>query len=169
MSKMMMGQIDHARGRIRELKAAKLGARPESMTILGGNDVIAAIRDGTLTVSGPRLRQAFDAFVNRVPAQTVTDDTCGYGANRTTSYKVGEGVPTSIPNALANIVYAAENGAEIERFKSETDEYNRISKILNEKASAVEDAIVLGDQHAALQALQEFAAFNPVDFKETGL
>lgn len=165
MSKMMMGQIDHARGRIKTLKAAKLGASPESPTILGGNDVISAIREGTITVSGPRLRQAFDAYVAGVVGPTVLKESGNYRNDYNDTYKVGEGKPCSIQNALANIVYGDVNAAEIERFQSETAEYNRISAILDDKAAAVEDAIVLGDQHAALQALQEFMAFNPADFK----
>ena len=166
MAKMMMGQIDHARGRIKTIKAAKLGPAPDSPEIKGGNDVLEAIRDGTLAISGPRLRQAFDAFINKTYGTTVIKTSGNYRNDYEDTYKIGEGVPTTLQNALANIVYGPENDAEIDRWKTETAEYKRLGKILDDKSAAVEDAIVLGDQHAALQALQEFAAFNPADFKE---
>lgn len=165
MSKMMMGQIDHAKKRVQEIKNEKRGKAPKKPSIRGGSDVLKAIRDGDVSVSAGRLREAFDAFLDRVVAATVVSIKGTYQNDYTDTYKISEVVPTSVENALANIVYAKENGAEIARFEAETAEYKRISEILNDRSAVVEDAIVLGDQHAALQALQEFAAFNPEDFK----
>ncbi len=167
MAKMMMGQIDHARKRIKEIKAEKRGAVPKRPVLLGGNDVLSAIRDGDISISAGRLRQAFDAFLDRVVAPNLIKQSGRYrdGVYQDDTYSITDTAPKSIEDALAAIVYSVENNAEIARWEVETDEYLRITEILDARSAVVEDAIVLGDQHAALQALQEFAAFKPEDFK----
>ncbi len=165
MSKMMMGQIDHAKKRVQEIKNEKRGKAPKSPEILGGSDVLSAIREGDISISAGRLRQAFDAFLDRVVAPTVLKKSGSYANDYTDTYTISDCIPGSVEDALANIVYAAENGEEITRYEEESAEYKRLSEILDDRAAIVEDAIVLGDQHAALLALQEFGAFNPKDFK----
>ena len=167
MAKMMMGQIDHARKRIQAIKAEKRGSVPKKPDLRGGSDVLHAIREGDISISAGRLIQAFDAFLDRVVAPNLTKNSGRYrnGVYEDDTYTITDTAPVSIEDALAAIVYSVENNAEIVRWEDETAEYKRISAILDDRSAVVEDAIVLGDQHAALQALQEFAAFKPEDFK----
>ncbi len=161
MSKMMMGQIDHARGRIKTIVSEKRGPSPKPPAIRGGSDVLKAVREDSLAISPARLRQAFADFIAAVIGLTVVKTSGNYRNDYANTYKVGEGAPVTVEDALANIVYGAANEAEVARWEAEKEEYNRIGKILTDRSAVVEDAIVLGDQHAALLALQEFAAFDP--------
>lgn len=160
MAKMMMGQIDHARRRVAELKAKKLGGAPGAPEIKGGADVLEALRDGTITVTGPQLRKAFEAFVSKTGSRQVDEDSGNYQNNYTSTYRIIERAPSSVEAALATGVYFKENTAEVTRFEQETKLFRLNKEILDLEASRVEDAIVLGDQHAALQALQDFDAFS---------
>jgi hypothetical protein len=147
MAKMMMGQIDHARQRVAELKKAKLGDQPKTPDLKGAGDILKALREGSVTVTGPQLRKAFDAYILH------------YSNNYTSTYSLKKSAPQSVEAALATVIYIKENTAEVSRFEQETELFNLNQEALNLKASEVEDAIVLGDQHAALAALNDFAAY----------
>lgn len=159
MSKMMMGQIDHARKRVAELKAQKLGDKPVSPTIKGGSDLLKALRSGKTAVSPAQIKKAFTSFVDQTVSQELDEDSGGYYNNHKTTYQIKLRAPVSIECALATVVYFKENSAEVNRFEKETELFNLRQEALNLEATSVEDAIVLGDQHAALIALQNFAAF----------
>ena len=159
MAKMLMGQIDHARNRVKALKAEKLGGSPDAPKIKGSSNVLEGLRDGTITVTGPQLRKAFEAFVSKTVSRQVDEQSGNYQNNYTSTYRIIERAPSSVEAALATDVYFKENTAEVTRFEQETELYNLNKEALDLEASRVEDAIVLGDQHAALQALQDFAKF----------
>ena len=59
MAKMMMGQIDHARQRVRSIKQSLLGKSPESQKTYSVRDLCNGLRDGTVKFSGPQLRPYF--------------------------------------------------------------------------------------------------------------
>lgn len=159
MSKMMMGQIDHAKNRVRELKQQKYGDQPEAPTILGGADVVKALRKGKISVSGAQIRAAFDKYINKEVEDNLKETSGSYVNDYKKTYSIERVKPSSVENALAHVVYKKENTAEIKRFQLETTLYNTRQEAINIAATDTEDAIVLGDQHAALIALQEFAAF----------
>jgi hypothetical protein len=159
MAKMMMGQIDHARNRVAELKKAKLGDRPKTPDLKGAGDILKALREGSVTVTGPQLRKAFDAYILQDESKQVHEQSGNYSNNYTSTYSLKKSAPQSVEAALATVIYIKENTAEVSRFEQETELFNLNQEALNLKASEVEDAIVLGDQHAALAALNDFAAY----------
>lgn len=159
MAKMMMGQIDHARNRVAALKAEKLGKQPAVPKIKGASNVLTAFREDSLSVTGPQLRRAFDAYINKTVSKVVDEDSGNYSNGYKSTYSIKEIAPSSVEAALATEIYRKENTAEVFRFEQETTLFNLNKEVLDLEASRVEDAIVLGDQHAALQALQDFAAF----------
>lgn len=163
MAKMMMGQIDHARSRIREIKAEKLGDSVTDPDVPGKEQLRERILDGTLVVTPAQLRKAFNEFAEQIPSERVNSSSrYSYSASRSVKkYEVTTKAPDSVDQALVNVVYAGLIASEIERWTAESLEYDRLQAILNKRASIVEDAIVLGDNSAALLALQEFAAFDP--------
>ena len=163
MAKMMMGQIDHARNRIRDIRAEKLGPSPENPDIPGKEQLHKDLLSGAEVVTPAQLRRAFNEYVNRIPAERV-DTSSSWSASRREYRKknqVTSLLPDTIDQAIVNVIYGKRIAAEIDRFGRETVEYDRLNKILTDRSAVVEDAIVLGDQHAALLALQEFAAFDP--------
>jgi len=159
MAKMMMGQIDHARKRVAELKAAKYGDSPNPPKLRGGSDILKAMRAGEITPTAPQVKKAFAAFVDETVSAQVEEQSGSYSNNYTSTYRIARRTPASVQDALATLVYIKENTAEVERFEQETELYNLRQEAINIKATEVEDAIVLGDQHAALIALQEFTVF----------
>ena len=159
MSKMMMGQIDHAKKRVAELKLQKYGNTPKPPKIKGGSHVLKALLAGDVTVTGAQIRKAFDNYVNKEVADNLKEDSGTYMNDYKKTYSITKQVPSSVENALAAIIYAKPNTAEVERFESETELYSARKEAINIAATDCEDAIVLGDQQAALLALQHFAAF----------
>lgn len=167
MPKMMMGQIDHARARIKEIKAEKLGNPPADPDVPGKEQLLEELLNGTVAVSPAQLKRAFAEFINQTPSDRINSTSrYSYSASKTVKkYAITLKTPESVDQALVNVVYSNRIAEEIVRWTAESREYDRIEKILNERANVVEDAIVLGDQAMALQALQEFAAFVAEDLK----
>jgi len=159
MSKMMMGQIDHAKNRVAELKKEKYGDSVKRVNIKDGENLLKELRNGEWQVTGTAIKQAFDNFVNELPGPTVNKKTGNYQNNYEAYYTIVNVPATSVEDALATIVYRVQNLTEITRWEDETELYNTRKEAIDIKATQVEDAIVLGDQHAALLALQDFAAF----------
>ena len=159
MSKMMMGQIDHAKARVKELKLAKYGDKPLPPKLKGSSDVILAIRENDISITAPTLRRAFDAYVDEEVSPGVKKESGSYKNDFKTRYTLAEKAPSSIEAALASIIYEKVNAAECARWEAETELYDTRQEAINIAATNCEDAIVLGDQHAALVALQEFANF----------
>jgi len=159
MAKMMMGQIDHARQRVAELKSKKLGTAPKQPQLKGAKDVLKDLRNGSVTVSGPQLRKAFDAYINEEVAKQLQEIHGNYSNGYTSTYRLAAKAPESVEAALAAVVYIKDNTAEVSRYEQEKELYDLNQAALNLKAAEVEDAIVLGDQHAALAALNDFAAY----------
>lgn len=159
MSKMMMGQIDHAKKRVAELKLEKYGSRPVSPTIKRGKTLLKELLDNNRTVTNSLIVSAFDDYLEGAVSLELKEHTTGYGDTRKTTYERVQKIAGSVEDALAAIIYAKENAAEIARFESETELYKTRQEAINIAATDCEDAIVLGDQHAALIALQDFAAF----------
>ena len=159
MAKMMMGQIDHARQRVAELKSKKLGAAPKHPQLKGADDILKALREGSVTVTGPQLRKAFDAYINEEPAKQLQEIHGNYKNGYVSTYRLAANAPKSVEAALAAVVYIKDNTAEVSRYEQEKELYDLNQTALNLKAAEVEDAIVLGDQHAALAALNDFAAY----------
>lgn len=159
MSKMMMGQIDHAKARVKELKLAKYGDKPRVPKLKGSSNVLLAIREGALHITAPQLRRAFDDYIDEVVAPGVEKTSGNYQNDFKTSYAFVETAPCSIEAALASVIYNKVNAVERARWEAETELYDTRQEAINIAATNCEDAIVLGDQHAALIALQEFANF----------
>jgi len=141
MAKMMMGQIDHARSRVRAIKNELLGKSPDSQKTYSVRDLCNGLRDGTVKFSGPQLQKFAQEWADSY-------------AKETSSYN-----KPSFEAIVLEYAFAKERAAEKARFEKENKVYQDRVRRVNEKATAVEDAIVLGDQHAALVALQEFAEF----------
>ena len=141
MAKMMMGQIDHARSRVRAIKSELLGEAPDRQKSYNVTDLVVGLRDGTVKFTGPQLT----AFAKEWADQY---------ARETSSYN-----RVNFETIVLQKAFAKERAADKARFDKENKVYQDRVRRVNEKATAVEDAIVLGDQHAALVALQEFAEF----------
>lgn len=141
MSKMMMGQIDHARQRVRDIKSRLLGEKPDSEKTWSTRDLSCGLRDGTVKFTGPELatfaKEWADAYLREQSSY-----------NR-----------PSFEGIVLGKAFAKERAAEKKRYDAELAAYEAIRIKVDAKATAVEDAIVLGDQHAALAALQDFANF----------
>lgn len=141
MPKMMMGQIEHARARVRAIRSALIKSAPEMPKQYTTSDLADGLRSGDIAFTGKQL-QAF--------AQEWADE-----YSKSLSY--------SRPNfetIVTQYIYADARAAEQARYKIEKEAYDRRCAVVNAEATKVEDAIVLGDQHAALQALTEFANFD---------
>ena len=143
MAKMMMGQIDHARQRVRSIKQSLLGKSPESQKTYSVRDLCNGLRDGTVKFSGPQLQKFAQEWADSY-------------ANETSAYS-----KPSFEAIVLEYAFEKERAAEKARFDAEQATYRVLADKVNAEATKVEDAIVLGDQHAALVALQEFAAFKP--------
>ncbi len=160
MAKMLMGQIDHARKRVEQLKKDKYGDVPKGPKLKAGSSVKREIRAGTLNVSGPQIKRAFDAYMAKTPLMCVDKHSGNYSNDYKDSYTLDSRAPTSTEDALASEIYLRVNQAEADRYADETKLYNLRQEAINIKATDVEDAIVLGDQAAALIALKEFADYD---------
>ena len=159
----MMGQIDHARERIQSIKAEKRGPSPEQPEVIEVVGLRIGLKDGSIVPTGPQLRRALSNFVDGVVSERATSNSIYSTQNRAYSnnYSIKQRAPESLEDALIDVLFENSISTDVKIWQATTAEYERISKILNDRAAIVEDAIVLGDQHAALLALQEFAAFDP--------
>ena len=143
MPKMMMGQIDHARNRVCSIKTNLLGKAPERQKTYSVGDLVSGLRNGTVKFSGLQLQK----FAQEWADQYTREDR---SYNR-----------PNFESIVLEYAFTKERAAEKTRFDAENEVYQALALVVNGRATSVEDAIVLGDQLAALQALQEFAAFNP--------
>ena len=162
-AKMMMGQIDHARDRIRSIKAEKLGPSPKQPEVIEVVGLRVGLKDGSIVPTGPQLRRALSNFVDGIISVRATSNSVYSTRNRAYSnnYAVKDRAPENLEDALIDVLFESSISADVKVWQDATAEYQRLSKILNDRAAIVEDAIVLGDNSAALLALQEFAAFDP--------
>ena len=141
MEKMMMGQIDHARKRVRAIKTELLGEAPAQKKSYDTRDMVNGLRSGEVKFTGAELLKFAQEWVSEYDKDL----------NR-----------YSRPNFESIVLehaFGAERAADKARFDAENEVYQDRCARVNAEATKVEDAIVLGDQHAALVALQEFAAF----------
>ena len=159
MAKMLMGQINHARQRVKELAAEKSGPTPESMSLSDAETLLKQLRNGTIAVTKAQICTAFDAFVNGTKVNAAKVETGSYRNNYETTHSLRERKATSVEDALASVVFKKSNSKEAQRYASELELYRLRAEGVKIRAQAVEDAIVLGDQQAALIALREFAAW----------
>jgi len=143
MAKMMMGQIDHARARVRAIKANLVGKAPEKEKKYSVCDLCNGLRDGTVKFSGPQLQKFAQEWADSY-------------AKETASYN-----KPSFEAIVLEYAFTKERAAEKARWDAEQATYRALADKVNAEATKVEDAIVLGDQHAALAALTAFAAFKP--------
>lgn len=162
MSKMLMGQINHARDRVKQLKREKAGQAPDVPKFFGSVKFLRDLKKGEIKVTGPKLVAAFEAYVTGIKLPCV-ESSSRYNyetGSHVKTYTLEEKAATSVEAALAAHEYQSVNAEEASRFNQATELYELRQEALNLKAQQVEDAIVLGDQQAALMALQEFAAFD---------
>ena len=141
MPKMLMGQIDHARGRVRQIKKELLGEAPKKPDALHVADMVHALRTGELSFSGKQL-------------QDVLNDWTEAYATKRSLYS-----SPSLETTLLQKAFIKSRAVEEEKYEAELEKYRARAAKVNAEATKVEDAIVLGDQHAALAALQSFAEF----------
>jgi len=163
MAKMLMGQIDHARTRIAAIKVEKCGVKPKFPERPDSATVLKEIRAGDIVVKPTQLRQALENFINRTPVEVLQSHGGSYNYRikdyEPKSYAITETVRGTLGECLVDVVTPATFHKDLETWKAEDAEYRRRRDLLNEEATSVEDAIVLGDNAAALAALQAFAAF----------
>lgn len=165
MAKMLMGQIDHARDRIKELAKLKLTDAPKKPELVTASDVLSSIKKGETTVSATQLKKAFDNYVNGVPIQVVKSESGYYNHSKRrheegNSY-VGDDTPSSVEEAIRNVIYEKQIKAGVAAYVAEKTIFDEKKAIIMAKATETEDLIVLGDQQAAQAALQAFADFQP--------
>lgn len=141
MPKMMMGQIDHARARVRSIKAELLGSAPKNKKQYHITDLVAGLRDGTVVFTGPQLQKFAQEW-----ADAYTNDRSTYSR-------------TNFEQIVLEHAFAQERAEDAKRYEAEKLVYDARALRVNAEATKVEDAIVLGDQQAALAALTAFANF----------
>ena len=141
MAKMMMGQIDHARARVRNIKADLLGKSPENKKQYSVNDLVTGLRDGAVSFTGPQLRDFAQEWADQYSKE--------YSSYNRVSFE----------DVVLEHAFATERAAEDKRWEAEITVFNDRKDKINAEATKVEDAIVLGDNAAALAALTSFAQF----------
>lgn len=165
MSKMLMGQIDHARNRIRSLTTEKLGERPTYPEVPTADDFKKGVKNGDITVTPTLLKAAILGWANKTGRLTVTGTTSRWVDGSYVSSGGGQIKPTHVGDLddyLSYEYYRTIYEAGVAKFDVEFTEFERRRKIIEGRAVEVEDSIVLGDNAAALVALQSFAAFSVV-------
>ena len=165
MAKMLMGQIDHARKRIQALSKLKMTEYPELPAAPSEAEMIKDIRSGKLTITTAQVKKAFNNFLEQVPSPRVERESGHYDYSRGRhvggATKLIDKLPDDTEDALRDLLYSKQILADAEEFSIKLDAYNVRKQIIEDKATEVEDIIVLGDQLAAQQALADFAAFTP--------
>lgn len=141
MAKMMMGQIDHARARVRAIKNGLIGEAPKRQKTYEVCDLVNGLRDGTVKFTGAQLQKFAQEWADQY-------------SNENRSYR-----RINFENVVLEYAFGKERAVEKARFDAENAVYQERVRKVNAEATKVEDAIVLGDQHAALVALQSFATF----------
>ena len=141
MAKMMMGQIDHARARVGSIKRNLIGKAPKPVTVYKVADLANGLRDGSVSFTGPQLRAFAEKWAE------------GY-AKASERYN-----RASFESIVLEGTFSAVRAAEDLRFETEQKVYMQRSNTVKAEATKVEDAIVLGDNAAALAALTAFSKF----------
>lgn len=140
MAKLLMGQINHATDRVRQLAREKLGDAPRKPEELGWSDVQRRLLDGENLLS-PTVIQA--ALVKLREAKKK--------ANYYSS--------PDFRNCVAEVLYEKENARALEKYETEREIHQtRVAAVAKEEAR-VKDIIVLGDSERILRAIEEFAKF----------
>jgi len=164
MAKMLMGQIDHARNRIQSLVTEKLGPRPSWPTVPTEDDFKEGIRQGNIAITPGFLRNAIDAWADNTPRLKVVVSGSRWNCQRreydTKPLRIESVTSGKLDENLAYTYFQKKYEAAVAVFESELFEYNRREELIKAESVKVEDAIVLGDNAAALAALKEFAAFS---------
>ena len=140
MAKMMMGQITHARERVAQIKRNLIGEAPDARISFDIEDIATSLEDGTLVFTGPQLQKVVSDWAIACRGKA--------------SYHC-----PNLQNILRDAAYPLERAADKNRYDAEQAKYEARVKAANAEATKVEDAIVLGDNKAALDALIAFAAF----------
>jgi len=143
MAKMMMGQIDHARARVRNIKTELVGKAPEQPKSFSTCDLVVGLRDGTVVFTGPQLQKFAQAWADQ------------YHLSRSSYNRI------NFEQVVLDAAFAQERAEDKKRYDAEKLVYDNLSRRVNDEGTKVEDAIVLGDNAAALAALTAFAAFKP--------
>jgi len=160
MSKMLMGQINHARDRVSQLKAEKLGPEPARAVYKGASTLKEELRSHTVKeLSAAVIKRGWEDYLAGKNLTLVTEISGKYSNGYVSTYKLEKKAPSSVEDAIAAVLYLKVNTQTFDRWEQEKELFNLRQEALNLKAQTVEDAIVLGDQQAALHALNEFAAF----------
>lgn len=162
MSKMLMGQIDHARGRIKQITREKLGDGPTYPEVPTPADFTKGLKDGTIRLTNALVTNAIAAWEDQSPRLEVTASTSRWidgnyqnvGGGKIKTLNSGD-----LDDYLAYMFYRNVYEAAVAKFDTDYAEFTRRKAIIEGEAVTVEDAIVLGDNAAALLALQRFAAF----------
>lgn len=144
MAKMMMGQIDHARSRLRQLAGEKIkGSSPSAPQKKTWDNVVEIIENDSS--ANPLTPAVIKGALKRF-----RDDR----AENKGRYRYNA---TTLTNFIAHELFDKEYQAAKEIYDAEKAEYDRKAAIVEEARRKAEDVIVLGDQLAVLAALQEFA------------
>jgi hypothetical protein len=163
MAKMLMGQINHARERIKALTVEKLGKAPEVPQLPTEKDFKKGLKDGSISLSPTFVTEAIGNWTAAMP-RTEIKTSSGSWNYRTQGYNPGSCSIKStcggdLGDYLAYTWFQNTHEALVAEWKADNTEYKRREKIIKKEAGRVEDAIVLGDHAAALAALERFADF----------
>lgn len=140
MAKLLMGQINHATGRVNELARQKYGDRPRKPPALGWKDVQERLLDGENLLS-PTVIQA--ALVKLRAAK-----------KKSNFYSTPD-----FRDCVAEVLYEKENARALEKYETENEIYQTRVKAVAKEEARVKDIIVLGDSERILRAIEEFAKF----------
>lgn len=163
MPKMLMGQIDHARKRVKQIKAEKVGAKPTLPDTMSQDELHEQIKSGELNIPLKTVQEAFAAFRDgrkfKLPQER---NIYSYQENRRIYTTVlDDKVPDSIDAAIRYILIEEQIAKDVSEYKIALEKWTALERAVELEATSVEDAIVLGDQSAALKALKKFADFDP--------
>lgn len=163
MAKMLAKQIDHARKRVSALAAAKRGSAPVRPKYVDPSDLQKEIENGEREVGGTLLRNAFKRLVNGTKVTLVEEGGSWYDYTHRKSRRHADTVenqaPSSIFQAIRDELYAVEMAEAHQVWLDQKNAYDAKVARIKARAEEVEDFIVLGDVHTALQALKDFEAW----------
>ena len=141
MAKMTNLQIEHARNRLRQITREVLGAKPTPPTRPDGKDLIKALA----TEKGIEFPSLVVESMCVIARETLALNTY-YSRDK-------------FMDALAEKIFALKNEAITLEYQEEKATYDARRTKFNAQATAVEDAIILGDGSEALAKLNELAEF----------
>lgn len=155
-----MGQIDHARNRIHELCQLKMTDYPEQDSTYWDDNYDGFKRDlqnGDFIPTPSQLNKAFGLLISDYRIPYLKRERQYYQDPHKT--RLDDISPGDIYQALFILLHEKNLVSETKVFEKKLAEFNRKKKIIKDKAAEVEDFIVLGDVHTALQALKDFEKF----------